>query len=155
MAHRRTNFNDAIAAHQQLSGTDQRAMLNVEKVSRMKHQHGLAALDASASSGRRLSVKHNYGGKSRQEYKQEYKYDRRETRQSKHAPNTSTATMRLQLQFHRSTLEQTFGCQPSNRSVQHFHHVHHRHLASRGPKSASQLQHTARVSGRNNVRCSG
>jgi hypothetical protein len=49
MGYRGTDFNDAIAADQQFSGTDEHAMLHIEKVGCMKHEHNVADIAPTGS----------------------------------------------------------------------------------------------------------
>src|SRR5208337_2383767 len=84
MGDRGTDFNNAIAAYQNLAGAREYALLHIEDVGGMEHD-GVAGGSSGGNRGR-LSPKRMYAGESQDEDER----IGRGTRRSQHAPNTST-----------------------------------------------------------------
>jgi hypothetical protein len=85
MSDRGTSFNNAIAAHEYLAGTRERAMLYIKDVGCVEHD-GVVSGNGGASGGR-LSMESMCGGKSQDE---DERSSGAQAQGSEHAPNTST-----------------------------------------------------------------
>jgi hypothetical protein len=84
MGDRGTNFNNAIAAYQHLTGTDEDAMVHIEDVGCVEHD--IVAGGSGAGSGRSLSLDCMYSGESQDEDEG----GGTGARGSEHGPDTST-----------------------------------------------------------------